>query len=152
MKVGSILAGAIAVGLLAGGASVVIPSAGSEPRTAMEPARSFTFCHTGGGTNCVVDGDTLWMDGVKIRVSDIDAPETHSPRCAEEARLGAKATQRLLALVNEGAFAVSASDNRDEDRYGRKLRVLTRDGQSLGGILVSEGLARQWTGSRRPWC
>ncbi len=152
MKASSVLAGAVAAGLIAGAASVVIPSAGSEPRTPMAPARSFTFCHTGGGKNCVVDGDTIWMDGVKIRVSDIDAPETHSPRCAEEAKLGAQATQRLLALVNEGAFAVSSSGGRDEDRYGRKLRVLTRDGQSLGGILVSEGLARQWTGTRRPWC
>ena len=84
MKAGSVLAGAIAIGLLAGAASVVIPSAGSEPRAMMEPARNFTFCHTGGGTNCVVDGDTLWMDGVKIRISDIDAPETHTPKCPEE--------------------------------------------------------------------
>jgi len=152
MKAGSILAGAIAIGLLAGASSVVIPSAGSEPRAMMEPARNFTFCHTGGGTNCVVDGDTLWMDGVKIRISDIDAPETHTPKCPEEAKLGAQATQRMLALVNEGAFSVSMSGSRDEDRYGRKLRVLSRDGRSLGGILVSEGLARQWTGSRQPWC
>src|SRR5688572_20902271 len=52
---------------------------------------SFGFCHTGGGTNCVVDGDTLWLGGQKIRVADIDAPETHGPRCAAEARLGAAA-------------------------------------------------------------
>lgn len=58
----------------------------------------------------------------------------------------------MLALVNEGAFSVSMSGSRDEDRYGRKLHVLSRDGRSLGGILVSEGLARQWTGSRQPWC
>lgn len=31
--------------------------------------------------------------------------------------------------------------SRDEDRYGRKLRVLVRNGRSLGDILVSEGLA-----------
>lgn len=74
------------------------------------------------------------------------------PKCPEEAKLGAQATQRMLALVNEGAFSVSMSSSRDEDRYGRKLRVLSRDGRSLGGILVSEGLARQWTGSRQPWC
>jgi hypothetical protein len=27
-----------------------------------------------------------------------------------------------------------------------------RDGQSLGLTLVSEGLAREWDGARRPWC
>ena len=33
---------------------------------------------------------------------------------------------------------------RDEDRYGRKLRVVVRNGRSLGDQLVSEGLARTW--------
>src|SRR3546814_8565008 len=38
-------------------------------------ARSFGLCFTGGGENCVVDGDTFWIDGEKVRVADIDAPE-----------------------------------------------------------------------------
>lgn len=116
------------------------------------PARTFVLCHTGGGTNCVVDGDTIWMDGVKIRVADIDAPETHPPRCDVEAALGERATNRLLALVNEGPFDAQPIGNRDTDRYGRKLRVLVRNGQSLGDILVREGLARTWDGARHPWC
>lgn len=85
--------------------------------------------------------DTIWLDGVKIRIADIDAPETHPPRCQIEAELGSKATLRLQQLLNAGAFTVETTD-RDEDRYGRKLRVITRDGQSLGSMLVSEGLAR----------
>jgi endonuclease YncB( thermonuclease family) len=44
------------------------------------------------------------------------------------------------------------SINRDEDRYGRKLRILTRGGQSLGELLVEEGLARYYEGGRRSWC
>ena len=62
------------------------------------------MCHTGGGTNCVVDGDTIWMDGAKIRVADIDAPETHPPRCDREANMGNRATQRFYELVNAGPF------------------------------------------------
>ncbi|MCW2351816.1 thermonuclease family protein [Sphingobium sp. B12D2B] len=111
----------------------------------------FALCHTGGGTNCVVDGDTVWLDGVKIRIADIDAPETHPPRCQREAALGNRATLRLQQLLNDGAFSVEAAD-RDEDRYGRKLRIITRRGQSLGAMLVSEGLARSWSGARRLWC
>lgn len=42
--------------------------------------------------------------------------------------------------------------NRDADRYGRKLRVLVRNGRSLGDVLVNEGLARTWNGAREPWC
>lgn len=111
----------------------------------------FGFCHTGGGTNCVVDGDTFWIDGEKIRVADIDAPETHPSRCAEEARLGNAATARLQALLNAGPVTLAPAD-RDTDRYGRKLRVVMRGGKSLGGMLVDEGLARPWIGHREPWC
>src|SRR5687767_10489263 len=112
---------------------------------------SFGFCHTGGGTNCVVDGDTLWLGGQKIRVADIDAPETHPPRCAEEARLGQAATRRLRDLLNNGAVSLRPID-RDEDQYGRKLRVVLVDGRSVGDALVGEGLARRYSGPRRPWC
>lgn len=111
----------------------------------------FSLCHRGGGTNCVVDGDTFWMDGVKIRIADIDTPETHPPRCPEEARLGREATLKLQALLNEGPVDL-AVPRRDTDRYGRKLRVVLRDGESLGDRLVADGLARKWTGRREPWC
>jgi len=111
----------------------------------------FGFCHTGGGVNCVVDGDTFWSNGERIRIADIDAPETHPSRCAEEARLGGAATQRLLALLNQGPATLEIAD-RDTDRYGRKLRIVTRGDHSLGDQLVAEGLARPWTGRRQPWC
>lgn len=112
---------------------------------------SFGLCDVRWSRNCVVDGDTFWQDGEKVRVADIDTPETHPSRCPYEAELGDKATQRLRALLNQGAFELRSVD-RDRDRYGRKLRTVVRDGRSLGGILVSEGLAREWTGRRRPWC
>ena len=112
---------------------------------------SFGFCHEGGGQNCVVDGDTFWVNGEKIRVMDIDAPETHPPRCPSEAELGDRATRRLQELLNAGPFQMQAGGD-DIDPYGRKLRVVVRDGDSIGSILVDEGLAREWSGSRQPWC
>ncbi|WP_435199389.1 thermonuclease family protein [Qipengyuania sp. 902] len=102
---------------------------------------------------CVVDGDTIWLDGTKIRIADIDTSEVSRPRCPREARLGALATQRMRALLNRSAFSLTAAaDGRDEDRFGRKLRVVTRDGESLGAILVRDGLARPWGSKRRDWC
>ena len=129
-----------------------VGTAGFFASTGPAVQRSFTICHTGGGTNCVVDGDTIWMDGTKIRVADIDAPETHPPRCDREADLGNRATKRLYELVNASPFTAEQIGNQDEDRYGRKLRVLVRNGKSLGDVLVSEGLARTWDGARHPWC
>lgn len=111
----------------------------------------FAFCHTGGGTNCVVDGDTFWFRGDKYRIADIDTPETHGPRCAQEGALGARATQRLQDLLNVGPFSLEHID-RDTDKYQRSLRIVTRNGQSIGEQLVAEGLARRWDGGRHPWC
>ncbi|WP_298166728.1 thermonuclease family protein [Novosphingobium sp.] len=101
---------------------------------------------------CVVDGDTFWLEGQKIRIADIDTPEISEPKCDSEYQLGMKATYRLRDLLNESAFEVRPIGSRDEDRFGRKLRVIVRHGQSLGDQLVSEGLARTWTGRREPWC
>ena len=36
--------------------------------------------------NCVVDGDTIWLSGVKIRMADYDTPEIGEPKCAAERR------------------------------------------------------------------
>jgi endonuclease YncB( thermonuclease family) len=99
----------------------------------------------------VVDGDTIWLGGQKIRVADIDAPETHPARCSREAELGDRATRRLQQLLNGGAVSLAAID-RDQDRYGRKLRIVLVDGRSVGDRLVDEGLARHYAGGRRPWC
>lgn len=101
--------------------------------------------------NCVIDGDTFHLGGTTIRISDIDAPETHPPRCAREADLGDRATTRLSRLLSAGPFQL-VRDGRDLDRHGRQLRVVMRNGQSIGAMLVEEGLARKWTGKHRPWC
>lgn len=118
---------------------------------ATEVRASFGFCHTGGGTNCVVDGDTIWLEGQNIRIADIDAPETHEYRCQAEKALGVRATQRLRELVNSGPVTLRSVD-RDEDTYGRKLRLVFVEGESVGDTLVTEGLARYYGSGRRSWC
>jgi micrococcal nuclease len=140
-----------AVGLVIGigmaVAAIYFPIPTHSPAT----AQTFSLCYTGGGTNCVVDGDTFWNNGMDIRVADIDAPETHPARCQKEADLGRRATLRFQELLNAGAFTLRSIE-RDHDQYGRKLRVVMRDGRSLGMQLVAEGLARPWGGGRKPWC
>ena len=98
----------------------------------------------------VIDGDTFRYGGEKIRIADIDTPELRG-RCAYEKELAARATRRLAMLLAAGPFQLDPVE-RDEDRYGRKLRIVTRGGRSIGDQLVSEGLARTWSGRREPWC
>ena len=46
---------------------------------------------------CVVDGDTLWYEGTKIRLIGIDAPEVQG-RCANEHELARQATVYRIEL------------------------------------------------------
>jgi len=141
---------------IAGWRPVATPAATTEEMAIGEPASdseqaSFTRCGRSARINCIVDGDTLWYRGEKIRIADINTPETSRPGCAAEAELGARATARLQELLNQGPFALEAGD-RDRDRYDRLLRVITRGGESIGAVLVREGLAEEWGGKRRNWC
>lgn len=120
-------------------------------RSADREAARFSLCSGPTRQTCVIDGDTFWYRGRKIRIADINAPETSKPGCPAEAALGERATRRLAALLNAGPFTLEAAD-RDTDRYGRALRTVTRDGESLGEVLVAEGLAEEWQGRRRDWC
>jgi endonuclease YncB( thermonuclease family) len=117
----------------------------------VEPGE-FTLCGRSNRTNCVIDGDTIRYQGTIIRIEGIDTPETHRAKCEAEKALGERATRRLLELVNQGPFEIVQKGKRDTDKYGRKLRVLERDGRSFGDILIAEGLARPWEGRQRSWC
>jgi endonuclease YncB( thermonuclease family) len=127
----------------------------ARPAAGDRESAAFALCTGAHRVTCVVDGDTFWYRGAKIRIADINAPEVSEPKCAREAALGARATGRLLVLLNRGAFTLAPNDDgtgRDRDRYGRLLRTVTRDGASVGGELVDEGLAERWHGRRGNWC
>ena len=113
---------------------------------------TFALCGAGLRATCVIDGDTIWFQGEKIRIADINAPEVSDARCDYELTLGRRATARLIALLNAGPFSLTSPEARDADRYGRALRNVMRGGQSVGMVLVREGLAEAWTGHRRTWC
>ena len=137
-----------------GAASLTLPVAHHAAVHDSETAR-FALCDGPVRVNCVVDGDTFWYGGEKIRIADINAPEVSEPDCASEAALGRRATNRLLVLLNQGPFTLAPNNDgtgRDRDDYGRLLRTVTRDGASVGEALVDEGLAEEWKGYRGTWC
>lgn len=142
------------------GRSSDIPSENEAYRTGLPRADSarkfevranFSYCKWGGGTNCVVDGDTFYLNGAKVRIAGIDAPETHDYRCQSELELGERAARQLQALLNSGAVTMTSID-RDRDVYGRLLRNVSVNGRDVGEALISAGVARAYAGGRRPWC
>ena len=48
--------------------------------------------------HCVHDGDTVWWEGEKIRIADIDTPELNGA-CEYERELALRARNRLMQLL-----------------------------------------------------
>lgn len=142
-------------GLVAAGIAGYVGSGHApEPASLLSMATftsTFSKCTLGSRT-CVVDGDTIKLGGETIRMLDIDAPETRQAKCASELERGNRATRRLAEILNSGTVTVVKRGSRDVDQYGRSLRVVMVNGRSAGDTLVAEGLARKWSGQRRPWC
>ena len=50
--------------------------------------------------NCVVDGDTVWIAGIKYRLEEIDAPERGAgAECRLESDMAMEATIRLAHIL-----------------------------------------------------
>jgi endonuclease YncB( thermonuclease family) len=54
----------------------------------------------------IVDGDTSANGFERVRISNIDAPESFRSRCEAELVAGLKAKEHLAALLRSGPFAV----------------------------------------------
>ena len=113
-------------------------------------AAPFVVCHYGQpASGCVVDGDTFWLAGEKIRPSGFDAPEMGKPKCSGPAPLAKASRAQLLELLNRGRVSISREGH---DKYGRTLATVTAGGRDVGAVLISEGLARRYVPGQRPWC
>jgi endonuclease YncB( thermonuclease family) len=120
------------------------------------PALVIDIC-TGGNraerkVTCVVDGDTIWQNGVKMRLLEIDTPETFEAQCDREKHLGEKAKLRLQALMSKGyRLADSGTKDRTSDRRNL-VHVILPDGRDAGEVLAKEGLAQPWPNEGNKWC
>jgi hypothetical protein len=98
----------------------------------------------------VIDGDTFDINGQRVRVAGIDAPETHPARCAQEAALGAAATKKLAELLRGRPLWISGNI---VDRWGRNVRTVRVGGEDVADAMIGSGLARNYDGKQRqPWC
>ena len=111
----------------------------------------------------VIDGDTVAFEAaflpdplkkeLSIRVFGVDTPEKgHRAQCPSEAQRGEAATKFTKEMI-------AASQKRqivlmDWDKYGgRVLGDVILNGQSLRGMLISKGYAREYYGeAKTSWC
>lgn len=106
------------------------------------------------GTMRVVDGDTVWFRGERLRLLVIDAPEISSPRCPAEYQVGIAAKNALSDFLFGRLVTVHYSGRRDV--YGRPLVKLSADGKDAGRHLLSRDLAVRYAWGKRVskiyWC
>lgn len=101
---------------------------------------------------CVVDGDTLWLNGVDYRLRDFDTPEPQSNICGgeREIALAHQASARLLELLNTNDWTIETFGR---DNTGRRVLATIRiNGRDVGDILINERLARRWPDGDEWWC
>lgn len=92
------------------------------------------------GVAKVVDGDSIELDGQRIRLRGIDAPE-YRQTCARDGRdypCGRQSREALLRLTRNKTVACSGWR---DDQYGRLLADCTADGVDLNRTQVAQGWA-----------
>lgn len=116
------------------------------------PAKAIEMCPRSDRYTCVVDGDTLWLDGVNYRLEGYDTPEEYNNVCGgfAEIDLARAATRRFRDLLNHNEWELHSLGQ--ADRYGRVLANIYVNGEDVGDILVREGLARYWPDGEEFWC
>lgn len=130
----------------------VVAAAGSPALTGEDFKGRFYYCGTSGLDNCVVDGGTFWFSKTRITLADIAAPATDKAACQQERDRGFAAKVRLRDLLNDGKFDIEVLKGQPLAAGSSVMRVVTRDGRSLGSILVSEGLAKPRLAPNQSWC
>lgn len=90
------------------------------------------------GLATVVDGDTIRVNGQRIRLRTVDAPELGTD-AGERAR-------RLMVQLADHRVVVCLSKR--SDRYGRPVADCVVERIDIGEAMIASGLAGRWRGER----
>lgn len=110
----------------------------------------------------VIDGDTVAVDAsadmppelaaIKVRLRDVDTPETWRPKCDRERAAGEAATAFAKRRIDE-ATSIVVRDPSYGKYGGRVIANLVLDGRTLSDLLIEAGHGRPYAGGKRQgWC
>lgn len=111
-------------------------------------AAGFPICKGGHRVTCVVDGDTFWLKGEKVRPEGYDSPEMGGPKCSGPAAGAAEARGALAQLLASGTIELE----RHGKSYDRTLARVTVDGQDIADVMIRAGYGRRYVPGEKPWC
>ena len=88
----------------------------------------------------IIDGDTIKINGISIRLHGIDTPERHQ-KCKDIDdnfyNCGEVATNQLRLIINEQQVKC---EKKDKDRYKRIIGVCFSNEENLNALLVKKGM------------
>lgn len=92
------------------------------------------------GAAIIVDGDTLTVDGVRVRLWGVDAPEQDQNclRDGQAYRCGQVAAEALREWIGRRQVVCVEVE---KDQYGRSVARCIVDGEDMAGWLVEQGHA-----------
>lgn len=93
------------------------------------------------GVASVTDGDSLEIQGMRIRLHGIDAPESRQLCTRPSGQSWRCGQQAALTLSDRIGRRGVNCEPRDIDRYGRTIAVCSQDGVDLNAWMVHEGWA-----------
>ena len=101
----------------------------------------FLFCNTSFADSLrVVDGDTIVLNGEKIRFSDIDTPELKQTCMNGDEKVFCGKTAKMLLIKKIGKETPECISE-GKDAYKRTLAECFVNGESLSAFLVRSGYA-----------
>ena len=92
----------------------------------------------------VIDGDTLDMDGVRIRLWGIDAPEKNQTCQGKDGQIyecGRDSAAVMIELTRDRRVQCEA---RGQDRYRRVVAVCQTESGEINAAMVARGWAVDW--------
>lgn len=96
-----------------------------------------------------VDGDSLLLDGERIRILGVDTPEIQC-HCPQECNAALAAKQFTQDTLSAGVVTI---DRTGTDRYQRTLARVYVNGQDIARLIIAAGHGRPYHGERRrSWC
>ena len=129
-------------------AAAVFTYTRGDPAAAANAAR-FAQCYDSTGSNCVLDGNTIYVAGQRVEIAGIAAPKIQGAQCDAERSKGIDAAVQLEALLNSGTVTVGRPSR---DFYGRVGSEVQVKGVDVAQMLMNRDAVRKYEGSQPSWC
>ena len=118
-----------------------LPNNNAGPSAENTNALALPSKNTISGIPKVTDGDTIKINGTRIRFHGIDAPESRQNCLDNEGKVwscGTASTSYLKSIVSN---KMVTCEQRDIDKYGRVVAVCSIDGKDINGLMVEAGFS-----------